>query len=172
MERGANDLTVIGVVLLLEAVLVIFIVLHHFGEITDHYATTLANADYQLSTLLLLVVRTAAYGTIVSAILVIFVRFSGVCFDQATRFRKRTHSAHVLNVVLSEYDEKIKAGEVTLENALEVFKAWNLNVESAFTSMRTLRPKQETVSAGAAPSQGPNFYYGAPVIPAAPAKVD
>jgi hypothetical protein len=163
MERAAADLSCVGTLLLAEAVLIMFIVLHHFSEITDHYAEILEISGYDVMALALLVIRTAAYGTVVLTALVVLVRFAGACFDQATRFRKRTHSAHVLNFVLAEYEKNIKSEKVTLPNALEVFKAWNRNVESAFSSVRLIKQKQESVNGSVSPGGGATFNYGAPV---------
>jgi hypothetical protein len=163
MERAAADLSWMGVLLLMEAALVIFVVLHHFGEVTDHFVFLLRDGKSTTETLVLLVIRTAAYGTVTSTAIYALVRFAGACFDQATRFRKRGHSAHVLNFVLTEYDDNIKAETVTLKDALEVFKAWNDNVESAFTGAKLIKDKQETVSGGVSPGGGATFNYGAPV---------
>ena len=160
MERAASDLSWIGTLLLSEAVLIIFIVLHHFGDITDHYTELLHKSNYDVAMLALLMVRTAAYGTVVSTALYVLVRFAGTCFDQATRFQKRTHSAHVLNYVVAEYEDNIKSEKVTLHNALEVFQAWNANVQSAFTNAKLVKDKQESVSGSLSPIDGAAFSYG------------
>jgi hypothetical protein len=156
MTSAAENLTVLGAVLLGQAAWLVLVVLIKFYSITDHYALLLASAkDFRFQMLGLLVVRTAAYGTVATTAIYVFGRFALASFDQSTRFRKRIHSAHVLNAMVLRYDPK----GVKMDDILKAFRDWNATIESAFTRPHKFGDPRESASAkwGAA-----NVFYGVP----------
>jgi hypothetical protein len=156
MGRAADTLALLGAVLLGEGAWIVLVVLLKFHPLTDHYALILSASDNRFEMLALLIVRTAAYGTVATTALYVLGRFALASFDQATRFRKRMHSAHVLNALVLRYDTEIR-NDVKMNDILKAFRDWNETIESAFSRTEKFGDPRESASAGS----GPYFLYGA-----------
>jgi hypothetical protein len=87
--------------------------------------------------LVLLLVRGTLFGSLAVGFLFGIFSVANAYIDQATRFRKRLYSAHMLNYAFGAFSEDIKrGGEVSLKDLVDLFSAWNENVDSAFSRVK------------------------------------
>jgi len=89
--------------------------------------------------LVLLLVRGTFFGALSVGFLFAVFTIATAYIDQATRFRKRLYSAHMLNYVFSTFSDQIKDSTVQMDQVVGMFSAWNENVDSAFSSVRFQR---------------------------------
>jgi hypothetical protein len=97
----------------------------------------LNHADNGGQMLVLLLVRGTLFGSLAVGFLFGLFSVANAYIDQATRFRKRLYSAHMLNYAFRTFSEDIKRdGEVSLADLVNLFSAWNENVDSAFSRVK------------------------------------
>ena len=90
--------------------------------------------------LILLLVRGTLFGSLSVGFLFGLFSVANAYIDQATRFRKRLYSAHMLNYAFRTFSDDIKRdGEVSLADLVSLFSAWNENVDSAFSRVKFQR---------------------------------
>lgn len=133
MQRAASDMTWLGIAVSVEGIWILAVVVSYFQDVSERFALLLNQADGVGSEMLiLLIVRTLAWGSVAGTALYLLFRFSMSCFDQATRYRKRRTSAEVFNYMFAEHGKELDKN-MTPERAVEIFIAWNAAIESAFT---------------------------------------
>lgn len=81
-------------------------------------------------------VRTTAVATVLATAVWGTLNLGRAALDQAARHEKRLIAAHFLHFVMVEYESLIKAGDLPLPDVMAFMKSWNENVESAFTSVK------------------------------------
>ncbi|HUC08653.1 MAG TPA: hypothetical protein VMR96_11260 [Solirubrobacterales bacterium] len=109
----------------------LLIVAYH---LTGVYVDDLQNAKDPPLMLILLLVRGTLFGGLSVGFLYGIFTVGNAYVDQATRFRKRLYSAHMLNYAFETFGEEIKAGnKVKVDDLVRLFYAWNANVDSAFS---------------------------------------
>jgi phosphoglycerol transferase MdoB-like AlkP superfamily enzyme len=143
LEKDAHTYGRRGALIFLVALLVgaALLVASHF--LTMEYVDDLQEAKDSGAMLTLLLVRGVLFGTLAVAFLYGVLTMATAYIDQATRFRKRIYSAHMLNYVFSQYSDQVRDKTVTLRDFVEVFSAWNENVDSAFSSVRFQRKSKD-----------------------------
>jgi hypothetical protein len=96
--------------------------------------------------LVLLLVRGAFFGALSIGLLYGIFTVANAYIDQATRFRKRLYSAHMLNYAFKTFGEEIKrGGKVDVNDLVSLFSAWNANVDSAFSRVRFQKESKNLV---------------------------
>lgn len=113
--------------------------------VASYYLTEISVRDLKESgghddqMLILLLVRGTLFGALSIAYLYGVFTIATAYIDQSTRFRKRLYSAHMMNYVFARFGEQIKDKTVKMRHVVDVFIAWNENVDSAFSSVRFQR---------------------------------
>ncbi|HEY0318745.1 MAG TPA: hypothetical protein VGC49_10705 [Solirubrobacterales bacterium] len=103
-------------------------------HLTGVYVGDLEKAKDPPLMLVLLLVRGTLFGGLSIGFLYGIFTVGNAYIDQATRFRKRLYSAHMLNYAFATFSEEIKTGEkVKVDDVVRLFYAWNANVDSAFS---------------------------------------
>jgi hypothetical protein len=114
------------------AVGICLLVFSHF--LTVLYVHDLNHAENPEFMLPLLLVRGVLFGGLGVGFLYGIFTVGNAYIDQATRFRKRLYSAHMLNYAFKAFREDIKkGGQVDVDDLVRLFEAWNANVDSAFS---------------------------------------
>lgn len=136
LTEDANRYSQRGAVFFVLAVIIGIALLAVAHFITVLYVHDLNDAEKPELMLVLLLVRGAFFGALAIAFLYGLLTVATAYIDQATRFRKRLYSAHMINYAFITFNEEIKTGTVTLREVVGVFSAWNENVDSAFSNLR------------------------------------
>jgi hypothetical protein len=106
-------------------------------HLTGVYVDDLNDARHPDQMLLLLLVRSVLFGGLGVGFLFGLFTVANAYVDQATRFRKRLYSAHMLNYAFKTFSDEIKkGGEVEVDDLVKLFEAWNANVDSAFSRVK------------------------------------
>lgn len=131
-SKSGNRLFALGVILGLGVLAVSY-------YLTVNSIHELNRAEDPSLMLVLLLVRGTFFGALSVGFLFAVFTIATAYIDQATRFRKRLYSAHMLNYVFATFTDQIKDSTVKMDQVVGVFSAWNENVDSAFSSVRFQR---------------------------------
>jgi hypothetical protein len=132
----------------------VFFVLSVVIGIALLYASYLLTGDYVRDiraakdpelVLILLLVRSTFFGALSLAFLYGLLTVATAYIDQATRFRKRLYSAHMVNYAFETFGQEIKEKTITLRQIVAVFSAWNENVDSAFSNLRFQKKSKDLI---------------------------
>ncbi len=118
---------------------------YYLTGISVHDLDTAHHANQML---LLLLVRGTLFGALSVGYLYGVFTIATAYIDQSTRFRKRLYSAHMMNYVFTTFADQIRDRTVKMRHVVNVFVAWNENVDSAFSSVRFQRQGKD-LSVGA-----------------------
>ncbi len=136
LQADAHRYNIAGRTLIGAAVVlgVLLLVASHF--VTLLYVHDLNEAEDGTQMLILLLVRGTLFGGLAVGLLYGVFSIANAYIDQATRFRKRLYSAHMLNYAFRQFASKISdSSKVTVGDLVALFSAWNANVDSAFTGV-------------------------------------
>jgi len=115
-------------------------------HLTLVYVNDLNEAEDPSLMLVLLLVRGTLFGGLSVGFLYGIFTVGNAYVDQATRFRKRLYSAHMLNYAFETFSEQIKEGDkVKVDDLVRLFYAWNANVDSAFSRVAFQRASKNLV---------------------------
>ncbi len=118
-------------------------------HLTGVYVDDLEKAKDPPLMLVLLLVRGTLFGGLSVGLLYGIFTVANAYIDQATRFRKRLYSAHMLNYAFDTFGEEIKEGDkVKIDDVVRLFYAWNANVDSAFSRVAFQRASKNLVIGG------------------------
>lgn len=106
-------------------------------------------------------VRTTAVATVLATAVWGTLNLGRAALDQAARHEKRLIAAHFLHFTLHKYEPEIKKKIITLDQVMLFLRSWSDNVESAFTSVKYGKTKNDAMSMsvnrdGAAYAEGQN----------------
>lgn len=119
-------------------------------HLTGVYVDDLERAKDPPLMLVLLLVRGTLFGSLSIGFLYGIFTVGNAYIDQATRFRKRLYSAHMLNYAFETFGQEIKDGEkVKVDDLVRLFYAWNATVDSAFSRVAFQRASKNLVIGGA-----------------------
>jgi hypothetical protein len=113
--------------------------------LTGDYVRDVERAKDPELVLVLLLVRSTFFGALSLAFLYGLLTVATAYIDQATRFRKRLYSAHMVNYAFETFEDEIKEKTITLEQIVAVFSAWNENVDSAFSNLRFQKKSKDLI---------------------------
>jgi hypothetical protein len=134
LRRDARRYTVGGRWLFTIAIVVGIALLAVFYHLTEVYVDDLNQAEDPQYMLPLLLLRGTLFGGLSVGFLYGIFTIGNAYIDQATRFRKRLYSAHMLNYAFRTFRDDIKkGGKVDVDDLVRLFSAWNANVDSAFS---------------------------------------
>ena len=134
LRRDARRYTVGGRWLFITAILIGVALLAVSYHLTGVYVDDLNEASTPQYMLPLLLVRGTLFGGLSVGFLYGIFTVGNAYIDQATRFRKRLYSAHMLNYAFRTFRDDIKKdGKVDVDDLVRLFAAWNANVDSAFS---------------------------------------
>jgi len=146
LQRDAARYTTGGQWFFVVAVLAGVALLAVTYHLTAVYVADLNHATNGSEMLILLLVRSVTFGGLSIAILFALFTVGNACVDQATRFRKRLYSAHMLNYAFKTFsDEIVKGGKVDVNDLVKLFEAWNANVDSAFSRVKFQKKSKNLV---------------------------
>ncbi len=115
-------------------------------HLTLVYVDDLNGAEDPPLMLILLLVRGTLFGGLSVGFLYGIFTVGNAYIDQATRFRKRLYSAHMLNYAFETFSEEIKEGnKVKVDDVVRLFYAWNANVDSAFSRVAFQRASKNLI---------------------------
>ncbi|HEX4838039.1 MAG TPA: hypothetical protein VFV03_05900 [Solirubrobacteraceae bacterium] len=118
-------------------------------HLTGVYVDDLNRAKDGQLMLLLLVARSVLWGGLSVGFLYGLFTVGNAYIDQATRFRKRLYSAHMLNYAFKTFSEDIKhGGKVEVDDLVRLFAAWNANVDSAFSRVKFQKNSKDFIIGG------------------------
>jgi len=150
LRRDAKRYTVGGRWLFTIAIAVGIALLAVFYHLTGVYVDDLNNAKDPQFMLPLLLLRGTLFGGLSVGFLYGIFTVGNAYIDQATRFRKRLYSAHMLNYAFRTFRNEIKeGGKVNVEDLVRLFAAWNANVDSAFSHVAFQKRSKNLVIEGA-----------------------
>jgi hypothetical protein len=121
---------------------VLLVVSYHLTRIYVDDLRAAHNDDPELM-LVLLLVRGTFFGSMSVGFLFGLFSVANAYVDQATRFRKRLYSAHMLNYAFEKFGKGISG--VSVGDLVRLFSAWNANVDSAFTRVRFQKDSKNLV---------------------------
>jgi hypothetical protein len=127
------------------AVLIGIALLYASYLLTGDYVRDIRSAKDPELVLILLLVRSTFFGALSLAFLYGLLTVATAYIDQATRFRKRLYSAHMVNYAFETFGQEIKEKKITLEQIVAVFSAWNENVDSAFSNLRFQKKSKDLI---------------------------
>lgn len=113
---------------------------------TGHYIDRIENSKHPDHLLVLLLIRGGLFGGLTAGILYAAFTVANAAVDQATRFRKRVYSAHMLNYAFETFEKQIKTDKVKLSHVVALFSAWNENVDSAFSRVAFQKHGKDVVA--------------------------
>jgi hypothetical protein len=150
LQEDARAYTTRGQLLFLVAIVVglgTMAVSYHLTTVDVH---ELNKADNGSEMLILLLVRGTVFGSLSVGFLFGLFSVANAYIDQATRFRKRLYSAHMLNYAFGAFSDEIKKdGKVSLADLVNLFSAWNENVDSAFSRVKFQKKTKDLQFGGA-----------------------
>lgn len=150
LRRDAKRYTVGGRWFFTVAILVGIALLAVFYHLTAVYVEDLNNAKDPQFMLPLLLLRGTLFGGLAVGFLYGIFTVGNAYIDQATRFRKRLYSAHMLNYAFRTFRDDIKKdGKVDVDDLVRLFAAWNANVDSAFSRVAFQKRSKNLVIRGA-----------------------
>ena len=115
-------------------------------HLTRVYVNDLEEAKDPPLMLVLLLVRGTLFGGMSVGFLYGIFTVGNAYIDQATRFKKRLYSAHMLNYAFDTFSEHIKdSGQVKVDDVVRLFYAWNANVDSAFSRVAFMKSSKNLV---------------------------
>lgn len=132
LEKKAKKLNRIGMLASLVSLIVGVVLFWDIKQTTIEHLTKINEAQDTTATVAYLIVRSSALGTIAVTFLYSAFKITIANFDQSMRFVKRKMGAMYLKMLFTKYGESVKE-QVSLNDIMESFYVWNLNVESAFT---------------------------------------
>lgn len=149
LQADARRYNAVGRVLLAIAVVIGVLLLIGSHFLTVLYVHDLNEANDPTLMLILLLVRGTLFGGLAVGFLYGVFSIANAYVDQATRFRKRLYSAHMLNYAFGQFADKIaKKGTVKIADLVALFSAWNANVDSAFTGITFQKESKNLVIGG------------------------
>lgn len=146
LEKDAVKCTRAGRVFFGVAILVGIALLAISYHLTVVYVHDLEEAKQPPLMLILLLVRGTLFGGMSVGFLYGIFTVGNAYIDQATRFKKRLYSAHMLNYAFDTFSEHIKeSGQVKVDDVVRLFYAWNANVDSAFSRVAFMKSSKNLV---------------------------
>lgn len=131
------------------AILIGLVLLGIAYQLTIAYVGYMNDADNPELMLVLLLVRGTLFGGLSIGFLYGIFTVGNAYIDQATRFRKRVYSAHMLNYAFDTFSKEIKEGEkVKIDDVVRLFYAWNATVDSAFSRVAFQKSSKNLVIGG------------------------
>lgn len=149
LRRDARRYTVGGRWLFAIAIAIGVCLLAVVYHLTGVYVDDLNQAQNPQYMLILLLVRGTLFGGLAVGFLYGIFTVGNAYIDQATRFRKRLYSAHMLNYAFRTFRDDIKRGsEIDVDDLVCLFAAWNANVDSAFSKVAFQKRSKNLVVQG------------------------
>ncbi|ALX03359.1 hypothetical protein [Aeromicrobium erythreum] len=136
LERRARRMQVTAVLVgTIGALLVVIAALYGWAS-TRQGASLLIESDYDARMLVFELVRIAAGAALLGAFAWGVLNLARAALDQSTRYEKRLIAGHFLVYVLRKFETQVKAGDIDLQDVMNVFSAWSDSVDSAFTHVK------------------------------------
>ncbi|HEY0428159.1 MAG TPA: hypothetical protein VGC76_10290 [Pyrinomonadaceae bacterium] len=136
LKQKSKNLTIAGMLVFVVTLIVAIGLFYDIKHNTIIQLKDLNEAATPQVTLIYLIVRSAALGTVATTMLVFLAKTALACFDQSTRFAKRRYGALFLQFIYQKHDQINLQEKVTISEIMKFFDAWNQNVESAFTTVK------------------------------------
>lgn len=143
LGKKSRNLIIIGSILTAISVALGYFLFIDIKETTILHLKELNAAKDTTATVIYLSVRSSALGSIAVAFLYFAFKITNSNFDQSMRFVKRKMAAMYLKMLYKTYGVNIK-DKVSMNEIMESFYIWNLNVESAFTPSHKDEVKHDT----------------------------
>jgi hypothetical protein len=143
LKKKSTNLTWSGIFVFVLSVVIAGFLFFDIKHTTIDHLLKLNEAINPPLTLIYLIVRSAALGAVATTMLIFLAKTALACFDQSTRFAKRRYGALFLKFIYEKHDQTNLQEQVTIDEIMKFFDAWNQNVESAFTSVKISKKTNE-----------------------------